>query len=172
MDNNDGERKKGQYNEFINFAIQGMSENAQFSLAIAVGIFGILSIFVMINPNDDKEAEDIFGKNALWMQPLWIWSTGIVLSIAYWALVLFGIQTYVSRRLFEGVMGDYLKKMNDEQYYNDISEISKENKLANLMFKIIWSSNHERKDRYKGMYRVLVSYVGIVFFLWLFIGIL
>jgi hypothetical protein len=172
MDNNDGERKKGQYNEFINFAIQGMSENAQFSLAIAVGIFGILSIFVMINPNDDKEAEDIFGKNAQWMQPLWIWSTGIVLSIAYWALVLFGIQTYVSRRLFEGVMGDYLKKMNDEQYYNDISEISKENKLANLMFKIIWSSNHERKDRYKGMYRVLVSYVGIVFFLWLFIGIL
>ena len=77
--------------------------------------------------------------------------TGIVLSIAYWALVLFGIQSYVSRRLFEGVMGDYLKKMNEEKYYNDIKEIAKENKLANWMFKDIWSSNHERKDRYKGM---------------------
>ena len=105
----------------------------------------------MINPYDDKEAEDMFGKNALWMQPLWIWSTGIVLSIAYWALVLFGIQIYISRRLFEGVMGNYLKKMNEEKYYNDIKEVAKENKLANWMFKVIWSSNHERKDRYKGM---------------------
>jgi hypothetical protein len=126
----------------------------------------------MINPYDDKEAEDMFGKNALWMQPLWIWSTGIVLSIAYWALVLFGIQIYISRRLFEGVMGNYLKKMNEEKYYNDIKEVAKENKLANWMFKVIWSSNHERKDRYKGMYKVLISYVGIAFLLWLFIGIL
>jgi hypothetical protein len=56
MGNNGAEQKKI-YHEFINFVIQGMSENAQFSLAIAVGIFGILSIFVMINPCDDKEAE-------------------------------------------------------------------------------------------------------------------
>jgi hypothetical protein len=173
MENNNNERKKI-YHEFINFAIQGMSENAQFSLAIAVGIFGILVIFVTINPPTDTDIKthDPFLKNALWEQQQWVWSTGIVLSIAYWALVLFGIQIYISRRLFEGVMGDYLKKMNEEQYYNDIREIAKENKLANLMFKVIWSSNHERKDRYKGMYIVLISYVGIAFFLWLFIGIL
>jgi hypothetical protein len=36
MDNNGAELKKI-YHEFINFAIQGMSENAQFSLAIAKG---------------------------------------------------------------------------------------------------------------------------------------
>jgi hypothetical protein len=35
--NNNNERKKGQYHEFINFAIQGMIENAQFAIAIAVG---------------------------------------------------------------------------------------------------------------------------------------
>jgi hypothetical protein len=92
--------------------------------------------------------------------------------MTYWALVHFGIQTYISRRLFEGVMGNYLKKMNEEKYYNDIKEVAKENKLANWMFKVIWSSNHERKDRYKGMYKVLISYVGIAFLLWLFIGIL
>jgi hypothetical protein len=172
MENNNNESKKV-YHEFINFAIQGMSENAQFSLAIAVGIFGILVIFVTINPSTDIKTQDPFLKNALWeQQHPWVCSTGIVLSIAYWALVLFGIQTYISRRLFEGVMGDYLKKMIEEQYYNDIREIAKENKLANLMFKVIWSSNHERKDRYKGMYIVLILYVGIAFFLWLFIGIL
>lgn len=164
MDNNDEHKKV--HHELINFAIQGMSENAQFSIAIAVGIFGILSIFVSLDiHNDDEAVQDSFWKNALWTQPPWIQSTGIVLSIAYWALVLFGVQSYVTRRLFEGLTGDYLKKMNEEGYYNDIKEIAKENKLANWMFNVIWSSNHERKDRYKGIYIVLFLYIGITFIL-------
>jgi hypothetical protein len=60
--NNDGhERKKGQYHEPINFARQGMSDYAQFSVAIAVGIFGILAIFASINHHDKED----FWKNAL-----------------------------------------------------------------------------------------------------------
>ncbi len=111
--------------------MQGMSENAQFSIAIAVGIFGILSIFVSLDThNDDETVLGSFWKNALWTQPAWIQSTGIVLSVAYWALVLFGMQSYVSRRLFEALTGDYLKKMDEEGYYNNIKEIAKENKLA------------------------------------------
>jgi hypothetical protein len=66
-------------------------------------------------------------------------------------------------------MGDYLKRMNEEWYYNDIEEIAKENKLANLIFKKIWSSNHEKRERYRGMNIVLSLYIGIAFFLWLFI---
>jgi hypothetical protein len=164
MDNNDGESKKT-YHELINFATQGMNENAQFSVAIAVGVFGILAIFVSIHDHDNED----FWKNVLWMQHPSILIIGIVLSIAYWALVLFGIQSYVSRRLFEGTMGNYLKRMNEERYYNDIKEIAKENRLADWMVRKIWSSNHERKDRYKEMYKVLILYIGIAFFLWLFI---
>ena len=82
------------------------------------------------------------------------------------------MQSYVTRRLFESLTGDYLKKMNEEGYYNDIKEIAKENKLANWMFKTIWSSNHERNDRYKGIYIVLFLYIGIAFLLWFFIIIL
>jgi nucleoside permease NupC len=55
-------KKKGlpqQYNEFINFAIQGMIENAQFAIVIAVGIFGILAIFATLN----EHAENDFWKN-------------------------------------------------------------------------------------------------------------
>jgi hypothetical protein len=92
------------------------------------------------------------------------------LLIGHW--FLFGIQSYITRRLFEGFTGDYLKKMNEERHYNNIEEIAKENKLANWMFNIICSSNHERKDRYKGIYVVLFSYVIIAFFLWLVIIIL
>jgi hypothetical protein len=172
MDNNDGEHNKKAYHESINFAMQGMGENSQFTVAIAIGVFGILAIFVSLDSHKNMTAEDSFWENALWTQPQWIKLTGIVLSIAYWALVLFGIQTYVSRRLFEGVMGDYLKRMNEEWYYNDIKEIAKENKLANLIFKKIWSSNHEKRERYKGMNKVLILYTGIAFFLWLFIIIL
>jgi hypothetical protein len=172
MDDNNGEDNKKAYHESINFAMQGMGENSQFTVAIAIGVFGILAIFVSLDSHKNMTAGDSLWENALWTQPLWIWSAGIILSIAYWALVLFGIQTYVSRRLFEGIMGDYLKRMNEEWYYNDIKEIAKENKLANLIFKKIWSSNHERKERYKGMYNVLILYLGIAFFLWLFIIIL
>jgi hypothetical protein len=88
MDNNDSERKKI-YHELINFATQGMSENAQFSIAIAVGVFGILAIFVTINDQGDETAQDLFLKNALWTKSEWIRTAGIVLSIAYWALILF-----------------------------------------------------------------------------------
>jgi hypothetical protein len=171
MDKNNDEHNKA-YHESINFAMQGMGENSQFTVAIAIGVFGILSIFVSLDTHKNMTVEDIFWNNALWTQPQWIWITAIILSIAYWALVLFGIQTYISRRLFEGVMGNYLKKMNEEWYYNDIKEIAKENKLANLIFRKIWSSNHEKRERYKGMNIVLSLYISIAFFLWLFIIIL
>jgi hypothetical protein len=99
-----------------------VGENAQFSVAIAVGIFGILAIFASINQHDKED----FRKNALWMQKPSIIAIGVVLSIAYWALVLFGIQSYVSRRLFEGMTGSYLKKSNQEWYFKDIMEIARE----------------------------------------------
>jgi hypothetical protein len=146
---NDGEPKK-KYHELINSAIQGMGENAQFSVAIAVGVFGILAIFVSLDTHKNMTAEDVFWKNALWTQPQWIWGTGIVLSIAYWTLVLFGIQTYVSRRLYEGIMGDYLKKMNEEWYYNDIKEIAKENKIANLIVRLYGQVTMKEKIGIKG----------------------
>jgi hypothetical protein len=66
------------------------------------------------------------------------------------------------RRLYEGIMGNYLKKINEKWYYTDIKEIAKENKIANWIVKTIRSSTHQTKDRYKGMYKVLILYVGIV----------
>lgn len=165
MDNNNKERKNA-YRELMNFAILGMSENAQFSVAIAVGIFGILAIFVSL---DTHKNMDEFFENALWTQSLRIRTVGVVLSIAYWALVLFGVQSYITRRLFEGIMGNNQKKMNEEWFYDDIKEIAKENKLANWMVKTMWSSNHEKKGRYKGAYKILFSYIGTAFLLWLFI---
>jgi hypothetical protein len=91
---------------------------------------------------------------------------GIVLSAAYWALVLFGFQSYITRRLFEGLMGYYVKDMHE-----DITRIASENRLANWMVKRIWASNYEKKDRYKHLLSVIVLYFGLTFSLWFFVAI-
>jgi hypothetical protein len=169
MDNNN-ERKKI-YPELINYATQGMGENAQFSIAIAVGIFGILAIFVSLDTHNIT-AKDSLWENALWTQSLWIRGAGIILSMAYWALVLFGIQSYVARRLYEGIVGDYQKKMNEEWFDNDIREIAKENKLANWIVNNVWLINKKGIRRYKGIYLFLFLYLSITFSLWLVIVIL
>jgi hypothetical protein len=171
-DNNGREHNKKEHHESINLAIQGMGENAQFSIAIAVGVFGILAIFVSLDTHNVERVHDPFWSNALWTQPQWLRIVGIVLSIAYCALVLFGIQSYTTRRLYEGIMGEYQKKMNEEWFDNDIREIAKENKLANWIVKNICLINKKGNRRYKGIYLFLFLYLSITFSLWFVIMIL
>jgi hypothetical protein len=45
---NDNEHKMA-YSDVINYSIQAKNENAQFSIAIAVGIFGVLAIVVILD---------------------------------------------------------------------------------------------------------------------------
>jgi hypothetical protein len=47
-------------------------------------------------------------------------------------------------------MGDYLKKMNEEWYYNDIKEIAKENKIANLIVRLYGQVTMKEKIGIKG----------------------
>jgi hypothetical protein len=164
---NDNERKIA-YSEVINYSIRAMSENAQFSIAIAVGLSGVLTIFVILDSHNGLKSGDELTKKALWTQPVWIQPVAIVLSIAYWALVLFGIQSYLARRLFEGIVGRYRKKMNKERYYDDIRAIAKE-KNCQLDGQDHRASNYEKKNRYKGSHTVLVSFLVVSFLLWLFI---
>jgi hypothetical protein len=147
-----------------------MAENAQFSIAIAIGIFGILAMFLMINHHvilNDGENRDLkddleldFG-NSFWTKGSWTTAEEIVLSVAYWALVLFGFQSYIARRLFEGLMGYYVKNINE-----DIAKIAAENELANWMVKRIWGSG-----RYQRLVPVTILYFGITFLLWFFVAI-
>jgi hypothetical protein len=163
---NDNERKIA-YPEVINYSIRAMSENAQFSIVIAVGIFGVLAIFVILDSHNGLKSGDELTKKALWTQPVWIHTVAIVLSIAFWALVLFGIQSYLARRLFEGIVGRYRKRMNEESYYDDIRAIAKE-KNCQLDGQDHRASNYEKKkNRYKGLHTVLVFFLVVSFLLWL-----
>jgi hypothetical protein len=164
------DERKTSISERVRLAQQGAAENAQFSIAIAVGIFAILTMFLMINHHsilnslDDKEEHLGLG-NSFWNKGSWTFAEGTILSIAYWALVLFGLQSYISRRLFEGLIGYYVKDM-----YEDITRIAAENKLANWMVKRIWASNDEKNDRYKHLIPVIILYFSITFFLWFFVA--
>jgi hypothetical protein len=163
------EEKRG-INERIKFAQQGAAENAQFSIAVAVGIFA-MTVFLMINHHvilsvdiDKKEQLDL--GNSFWNKGSWTFAEGTILSIVYWALVIFGFHSYISRRLFEDLMGYYVKDT-----YEDITIIAAENKLANWMVKRIWTSNYEKKDRYKHLLPVMILYFSITFLLWFFVAI-
>jgi len=63
------------------------------------------------------------------------------------------------------VVGYYLKKLNEEWYYDDLKGIAKENRLANWVVRNIWSNSRERREMYKGTYPVLFCYLGIAFLL-------
>jgi hypothetical protein len=109
--------EKRKNTEKINFAMQGMVESAQFTIAITVGVFGILTLFFMIRGQNPSL------ENSIWTKGYWDMIYGIILSVAYWALVLFGFQSYLSRRLFEGLIG-YYQKSTHEEWYEDIKKIA------------------------------------------------
>jgi hypothetical protein len=88
--------------------------------------------------------------------------------VAYWALVLFGFQSYLTRRLFEALIG-YYQKSTHEEWYEDIKRIAEENKLTNVMVEKIWASNYDKKSRYKGIWYIIIPYFVITALLWIFV---
>ncbi len=153
---NDIDEKRNK--EKINFAMQGSQESAQITIAIAVGVFGILTLFFMIH-------EQVWTKSHWTMIYLLIYR--IILSVAYWALVLFGFQSYLTRQLFEGLIG-YYQKSAHEEWYDDIKKIAGENRLTDIMVKKIWASNYDKNSRYKGIWMVMIPYFAITSLLWIF----
>jgi hypothetical protein len=92
-------------------------------------------------------------------------------------LVLFGFQSYITRRMFarrmfEGLMGYYVNNMYPEWYDEDIKNIAKENKLAKWMVENIWASGASKRYRYKYLWSITILYFAITFFLYFFVAIL
>jgi uncharacterized membrane protein YdjX (TVP38/TMEM64 family) len=112
--------------------MQAMADNAQVAVAVAIGIFGILAIFITINGID----------NLLTMDTNLLFAAVVILSIAYWGIIILGLACYIFRRLFEGLMNEYTKTGYPE-YENEIRQIAKRNKLTNLL-KVLWPNTASR----------------------------
>ncbi|PWU79702.1 MAG: hypothetical protein DLM72_16090 [Candidatus Nitrosopolaris wilkensis] len=76
----------------------------------------------MINHHDITQKQELKFGNSVWTKGWWTAVYGTILSIAYWALVLFGFQSYITRRLFEALVG-YYQKTTPEEWYDDIKRI-------------------------------------------------
>ena len=128
----DSEDQKKRNGEKANIAIQAMADNAQVTIAVAIGIFGILAIFITIN----DQPITINGQPSSWTKNANLLPAAvIILSIAYWGIVILGLSCYIFRRLFEGLMNEYTK-IGYPEYENEIRQIAKRNKLTHLLIKV------------------------------------
>jgi hypothetical protein len=76
--------------EKIQFAIQGVMDSSNFAIAIAVGIFGVLTLFIQLHEIESS------------LDPLTSLIARITLSVAYWILILMGLVAHASNRMYNG----------------------------------------------------------------------
>jgi hypothetical protein len=158
MINSEDQRRSG---EKANLAIQAMADNAQVAVAVAIGIFGILAIFITINALDSP----------LTMDTNLLIAAVVILSIAYWGIVILGLACYIFRRLFEGLMNEYTKTGYPE-YENEIRQLAKHNTLTRLLIKVLWPNTASQVGvKYKGIWPISILYLMISFLLWFIIGV-
>lgn len=92
----------------IQFSIQGGADMANVTIAVAVGLFGILSILVVLQTSD---RETHFGQLWWFMKDPWhLLPAFFVLTAAYFGISLLGFTCFVYRRQFEGLTAYYSKK--------------------------------------------------------------
>lgn len=135
---------------------------AQVAVAVAIGIFGILGIFVAIKAIGGHIIED----------PYWwttdIWKLGTVITLAYLGLVTLGLVCYVFRRMYEATMDEYMDARYTK-YQMDILGIGKTNRLNHIIMKLGgWGV---KKSNYKGVWIISIAYLLITLSLLVFIGI-
>lgn len=92
--------------EKINFAVQGMAESGSF--------WNPYLVFY------DAYGKPFRVRRRLMDNDLWY-----NITVAYWALVLFGFQSYLSRRLFEGLIGYYQGTIRKAHTKNGMRILSK-----------------------------------------------
>jgi Ca2+/H+ antiporter len=139
----------------MNFATQGVMDNSNFSIAIAVGIFAVLTLFIQITEPQLKW--DI----------LTIWIARITLSVAYWVLILMGLVAHAHHRMYNAVLENYIR--NDYvDYQEDLRNVAKKNRIISWTVNFLWlNKTSERINRDYSF--VTISFFVISFFL--FIGI-
>jgi hypothetical protein len=90
----------------IHFVIQGSSDMGNVTIAVAVGLFGILSIFTLLQTSGGT----YLGQLGWYMRGSWTLVVFIVLSLAYWGVSVLGFACIVYRRHYEALFDYYMTK--------------------------------------------------------------
>jgi hypothetical protein len=111
----------------MQFAIQGITDNSQIGIAIAVGIFGVLTLFVQINDKDTRSELDTNVYNLI----------RIALGITYWVLIAIGLGAHANHRMYSAILGNYIKNEYTD-YQEDVRNVTKKNRFISWALKISW----------------------------------
>ena len=110
------------------FITEWISDLSQLSLAVAIGLFGILAVSVGID-------QVVTHHTGLWewkhMIKLWELLSKIILLVAYFALVIVGSVCILQHKLYSLLQEKYISK-HEEDLINDIKELRKLNWLFRI----------------------------------------
>lgn len=136
--------------EKIQFAIQGVMDSSNFAIAIAVGIFGVLTLFMQTSEaNLDAIAS---------------WTARIALSVAYWVLILMGLVSHASNRMYNAVIEKYIENHYSD-YKEDLQRAMRGNRIMSWTINLLWLNKSSK--RINRDYNFLtVSFLVISFFLY------
>lgn len=122
-DSNDAIRNK------YSFITQWISDLSQLSLAVAIGLFGILAISVGIDQVTGQHHTGLLELKL--MGNLWELLSKIILLAAYFALVLVGAICILQHKLYSLLQEKYISKYHGD-LINDMKEVVKLNCLLRI----------------------------------------
>jgi hypothetical protein len=143
-------------NEKMQLAQQGVMDNSNFAIAIAVGIFGVLTLFVQISERE-------------WPFPT-VWVVWITLTVAYWVLIVLGMVAHAHHRMNVAIIETYIKKHYSD-YKEDMISATKGNWIMTLAIKDFWLDKPTEKVN-KEYNMLTLSFFVIAFVLYVGIGIM
>jgi hypothetical protein len=140
---------------------------SQITVAVAIGLFGILAIFVAIKA---VSGIAIFGDAWWWTKDFWKVGAFVSLSSAYLGLVALGLACYLWRRQLEAITDKYMD-LGYMRYQKDLRQLANTNLLTRIIVRLGATGETAEKRRYKGIWILSVSYLVISVSLLVFIGI-
>jgi hypothetical protein len=142
--------------EKMQFAIQGITDNSRFAIAIAVGIFGVLTLFTQV-PRTYSEQDEIF-----------LFLARITLSVAYWVLILMGLVAHAHHRMYNALLENYIRR-DYRVYEDDLKNIVKNNKFISFTVNFLWL-NKTSEGINRDYNFITISFFIIAFMLFFFIA--
>jgi hypothetical protein len=139
----------------MQFAIQGITDNSQIGIAIAVGIFGVLTLFVQINDKDTRSELDTNVYNLI----------RIALGITYWVLIAIGLGAHANHRMYSAILENYIKNEYTD-YQEDVRNVTKKNRFISWALKISWlNTTPETINKYYNFSAIGFSVLAVLLFI-------
>jgi hypothetical protein len=153
----------------LNLASQSSSALSQLSVGVAIGLFGILAIYIGI---DQVTEDQIHTGFILWPDMgAWELASKITLGIAYFGLIALGASCIIGNK-FHGLLQEKYTNEYFKDYTEDQKVIAKSNWLLK-QFILVWiESTSSINKSFSFIFVVLIPHLLISILLWFVIAVI